>query len=117
MRDFLTRATSVVAVALVWVGMVGNARGAEVKGRKPNVVVILADDLGYADIGVQGVAKDVRTPQIDSIARNGVRFTNGYVSCPVCSPTRAGLLTGRYQERFGHETNQEGNPPNFGLPL
>jgi len=84
---------------------------------RPNIVVIVADDLGYADLGVQG-CKDVPTPNIDSIAKNGVRFTNGYVSCPVCSPTRAGLQTGRYQQRFGHEFNPGPNPEdNFGLPL
>lgn len=72
--------------------------------RKPNVVVLLADDLGYADLSIHG-SKAVATPNIDSIARNGVRCTSGYVSCPYCSPTRAGLLTGRYQQRFGHEFN------------
>jgi len=89
------------------------------KGRRPNILIILADDLGYAELGCQG-NKDIPTPNIDSIANNGVRFTNGYVSCPVCSPTRAGLMTGRYQERFGHEFNP--GPPatvdkEFGLPL
>lgn len=87
--------------------------------RKPNILLIVADDLGYADLGVQG-CKDVPTPNIDTIARNGVRFTNGYVSCPVCSPTRAGLATGRYQQRFGHEFNPgpaQASDPNFGLPL
>ncbi|HEX8521402.1 MAG TPA: sulfatase [Tepidisphaeraceae bacterium] len=85
---------------------------------KPNIIVILADDLGHADVGAQGRAKDVKTPNIDTIAHNGVRFTNAYVSCPVCSPTRAGLLTGRYQQRFGHEMNPGPTPPeNFGLPL
>ncbi|MDH7601668.1 MAG: sulfatase [Armatimonadota bacterium] len=84
---------------------------------RPNILVIVADDLGYADLGIQG-CKDVPTPNIDSIGRNGVRFTNGYVPCPVCSPTRAGLQTGRYQQRFGHEFNPGNNPgPNFGLPL
>jgi arylsulfatase A-like enzyme len=87
--------------------------------RKPNIVLIVADDLGYGELSIQG-SKDIPTPNIDSIARNGVRFTNGYVSCPVCSPTRAGLLTGRYQQRFGHEFNP--GPPqqaeeDFGLPL
>jgi len=87
--------------------------------RKPNILLLFADDLGYGDLGVQG-CKDIPTPNIDSIARNGVRFTNGYVSCPVCSPTRAGLMTGRYQQRFGHEFNP--GPPGeaddvFGLPL
>jgi len=84
---------------------------------KPNILVVVADDQGYADLGIQG-CKDVPTPNIDSIGKNGVRFTNGYVSCPVCSPTRAGLQTGRYQQRFGHEFNPGPNPdPNFGLPL
>ena len=69
-----------------------------------NVIVLLADDLGYGDLGFQG-GKDVATPHLDALARSGVRCTNAYVSCPVCSPTRAGLLTGRFQQRFGHEFN------------
>lgn len=84
-------------------------------GRPPNIIVILADDLGYADVGFQGL-KDFTTPNIDRLAAAGVRFTNGYVSHPFCSPSRAGLLTGRYQHRFGHVHN-----PKFrageGLPL
>ena len=86
---------------------------------QPNILLIVSDDHGYGDLGVYG-AKDIPTPHLDSIARNGVRFTSGYVSCPVCSPTRAGLLTGRYQTRFGHEFNPgptriPGKPA--GLPL
>jgi arylsulfatase A-like enzyme len=87
--------------------------------QKPNIVLIVADDLGYAELGVQG-CKDIPTPNIDSIARAGVRFTNGYVSCPVCSPTRAGMATGRYQQRFGHEFNPgpaAAAETQFGLPL
>lgn len=72
--------------------------------QRPNILYLLADDLGFADTGFHGCA-DVPTPNLDSIAKNGVRFTNGYVSAPVCSPSRAGLLTGRYQTRFGHEFN------------
>jgi arylsulfatase A-like enzyme len=82
--------------------------------RKPNVLVILSDDVGWGEYGFQG-GKDVPTPQIDSIARNGVRLTQGYVSGPYCSPTRAGLMTGRYQTRFGHEFNTV--PVVSGLPL
>src|SRR5712675_1012254 len=82
--------------------------------RKPNILVIVGDDIGYADIGVHG-CKDIPTPQIDSLAKNGVRCTNGYVSGPYCSPTRAGLLTGRYQQRFGHEFNPGGGAQ--GLPV
>lgn len=71
---------------------------------RPNILYVVADDLGYADLGVQG-SIDVPTPHLDSIAKKGVRFTHGYVSAPVCSPSRAGLITGRYQTRFGHELN------------
>lgn len=77
---------------------------AEAQTRRPNIVVIVADDMGYGDIGAYG-GTDIPTPNIDALARAGVRFTDAYVSAPVCSPTRAGLLTGRYQERFGHEFN------------
>jgi arylsulfatase A-like enzyme len=101
-------------------GCASAGQRSKAKGKKPNIVVIISDDMGYADIGCHG-CKDIATPNIDSIARKGVRFTNGYVSCPVCSPTRAGLITGRYQQRFGHEFNT-GPPPgglreHVGLPL
>ncbi len=71
---------------------------------KPNILLILADDLGYGELSIQGNPQ-IPTPNIDSLARNGVRFTSGYVSGPYCSPTRAALMTGRYQQRFGHEFN------------
>jgi arylsulfatase A-like enzyme len=85
---------------------------------KPNILIIVGDDMGYGDIGVHG-CKDIPTPNIDSIAKNGIRCTNGYVSGPYCSPTRAGLMTGRYQQRFGHEFNPGPPPegPEVGLPL
>src|SRR5687767_14843207 len=99
------------------VGCASSRNSVSSTARKPNIIVIVADDLGYADVGAQGISKDVRTPNIDSIAKNGVRFTNGYVSCPVCAPTRAGLMTGRYQQRFGFEFNPGPNEAeNFGLP-
>jgi arylsulfatase A-like enzyme len=93
----------------------GHPAPAAEKERKPNVVILLADDMGYADAGFQG-CKDVPTPNLDALAKNGVRCTSGYVSGPYCSPTRAGLLTGRYQQRFGHEFNPNGGE-NQGLPL
>jgi arylsulfatase A-like enzyme len=83
--------------------------------RPPNIVVIVADDMGYADIGVHG-ARDIPTPNIDALAQGGIRFTDAYVTGPYCSPTRAGLLTGRYPQRFGHEFNL-GLNPGLGLPL
>ena len=73
---------------------------AEPAERKPNIIVIVADDLGYADLGFQG-GRDIPTPNMDQLAASGVRLTNGYASGTWCTPTRAGLLTGRYQQRFG----------------
>jgi arylsulfatase A-like enzyme len=94
------------------------AHSKESPDQKPNLIVILTDDQGYNDVGFNG-CKDIPTPNLDSIAGNGVRFTSGYVSYSVCSPSRAGLLTGRYQQRFGHERNPEWQPenPQSGLPL
>ncbi len=86
---------------------------------KPNILVIVGDDLGYGELSCQGNPQ-IPTPNIDSIGASGVRFTSGYVSGPYCSPTRAGLMTGRYQQRFGHEFNPgpaEAAVENFGLSL
>jgi len=63
---------------------------------KPNVLILYADDLGYGELGSYG-AKEVPTPHIDSIAANGIRFTSGYVSAPLCSPSRAGLVIRRHR--------------------
>lgn len=84
----------------------------------PNLIVIMADDMGYADVGFNG-CKDIPTPHIDSLASNGVQFTSGYVAYSVCGPSRAGFMTGRYQQRFGFERNPQYKPgdPNMGLPL
>jgi arylsulfatase A-like enzyme len=82
-----------------------SAFSAQSEPSRPNVVVILTDDQGYADLGVQGMVDDVRTPHLDRLAAEGVRFTHGYVTAPVCGPSRAGLLTGRYQQRMGVESN------------
>ncbi len=87
---------------------------------RPNIVVILADDLGYGDVGFNG-CPDIPTPNIDSLAANGVLCTNGYVTHPACSPSRAALITGRYQQRFGHELSPTFDTtipanPRLGLP-
>lgn len=72
--------------------------------QKPNIIVVLTDDQGWADVGFNG-GTDILTPNLDRLAGEGVVFSNGYVSHPYCSPSRAGLLTGRYQARFGHDCN------------
>ena len=79
---------------------------------KPNVIIILADDAGYADFGFMG-STDLETPQLDKLAKNGVVFTDAHVSATVCAPSRAGLITGKYQQRFGFEANGTGG---IGLP-
>jgi arylsulfatase A-like enzyme len=97
----------------------GTAAVAAAADRKPNILIIVADDLGYGELTCQGNPQ-IPTPRIDSIARNGVRFTSGYVSGPYCSPTRAALMTGRYQQRYGHEFNpgpMQAASTTFGLSL
>ena len=81
---------------------------------KPNILLIVGDDMGYADVGFHG-CKDIPTPNLDALAKSGVRFTSGYVTGPYCSPTRAAMLTGRYQTRFGHEFNPAGGAQ--GMPV
>lgn len=85
---------------------------------KPNFLIILADDLGYQDTGFTG-SKEIRTPVLDKLAKQGIVFENGYVTHPYCGPSRAGLVTGRYQARFGMETNVTYSPfdTHSGLPL
>jgi arylsulfatase A-like enzyme len=96
----------------------GMLSGMAAEAGKPNLVIILTDDQGYADVGFNGCS-DIPTPNIDRIAADGVRFSDGYVSFPVCGPSRAGLLTGRYQNRFGFTTNPTIDPANpvAGIPL
>ena len=76
---------------------------------KPNIILILADDLGYQDLGCMG-AQDIKTPHLDALAKTGIVFKQGYQSASVCGPARAGLLTGRYQQLFGCGEN----PPETG---
>lgn len=108
-RAFLRTTAAGLAGAYVTRCAGGGGASGGAGGDKPNVIVILADDLGYADLSCQGCV-DWATPNIDALAASGVRFTDGYVSAPVCSPTRAGIMTGRYQQRFGHELNVGGTP-------
>jgi arylsulfatase A-like enzyme len=84
----------------------------------PNVIIILTDDQGYKDVGFNG-CEDIPTPNIDRIAQQGVKFSSGYVSYAVCGPSRAGLITGRYQDRFGFGRNPlfAPNDPDQGLPV
>lgn len=84
---------------------------AESNSGKPNIIVIMADDMGYADAGFTG-SKDILTPNLDKLAASGVVFRQGYANHPFCGPTRAALLSGRYQHRFGFETNPAYDPSN-----
>jgi len=110
-----------VAVCFL-IAVSGFATRAHAAGRKsgmPNVIILLADDLGYGELSCQGNPQ-IPTPHIDAIAAAGVRFTSGYVTAPNCSPSRAGIMTGRFGTRFGHEFNPTGaknEEPGMGLPV
>lgn len=99
---FISLATAVLLFSISVLS--GSASWKTTAPVKPNIIVILLDDAGYADFGFMG-CKDLRTPNIDQLAAQSVRFTDAHVSASVCSPSRAGILTGRYQQRFGHECN------------
>ncbi len=87
------------------------------RAKPPNLIVIMCDDMGYADVGFNG-CKDIPTPNIDRIAKSGVKCTSGYVGYSVCGPSRAAFMTGRYGQRFGFERNPQyrTDDPNMGLP-
>jgi len=102
----LFRSTLAVVGCLAALGCVTPAAAA------PNVLIFYADDLGWGELGCQGNAS-IPTPHIDSLAANGARCVQGYVAATYCSPSRAGLLTGRYPTRFGHETNHDHDSSGF----
>ncbi|MDF7822606.1 sulfatase-like hydrolase/transferase [Pontiellaceae bacterium B12227] len=79
--------------------------------KKPNVILIYTDDHGWADLGIHGQRDDVKTPQMDQMARDGALCKQGYVTAPQCSPSRSGVMSGRYQQRFGFEHNAMGPLP------
>ncbi len=100
-RHYVFLRTSVAILVLACVSWFQtNTVAAETK---PNIVFIVGDDCGYNEFSFQGGS--IATPRIDSIAAGGVTLTQGYVSAAVCAPSRAGLLTGRYQQRFGFLSN------------
>jgi arylsulfatase B len=106
------------AAAVLFLFLPGIAHSEPGTAPRPNIVLLLADDLGYGELGCQGNPQ-IPTPHIDSIAQDGVRFTSGYVTAAYCSASRAGLMTGRYQTRFGYEFNPIGarnEDPSVGLP-
>ena len=95
---------NLIICAVLAFGITGSAAAQNKPLKKPNVIVIVSDDAGYIDFGCYG-GKQIPTPNIDGIAAKGIRFTDAYVSASVCAPSRAGILTGRYQQRFGFEHN------------
>jgi len=113
-RDVL-RATTAAASGVLLNAEKGITSNLALQHRKPNVVFIVADDLGYADVGCYGSRENV-TPHVDALASSGMRLTNGYANSCVCSATRIGLITGRYQDRFPAGLELPLGPPELGLP-
>ncbi|QOV91328.1 sulfatase-like hydrolase/transferase [Humisphaera borealis] len=112
----VTQPTLAVVLVLCTLCIVSSAVAAE---QRPNIVFIVADDLGYGELGCYG-GKEIPTPHIDALAAGGARFTSGYVTAPFCAASRAALMTGRYQTRFGFEFNPIGAKnaaPGIGLPV
>ncbi|SFC75419.1 Arylsulfatase A [Microbulbifer thermotolerans] len=93
-----------IRIILLLLGLISAVSAAVESPKKPNIILILADDAGYADFSFQG-SQVFQTPNIDRIAETGVRFQQAYVSAAVCGPSRAGLITGKYQQKFGFEEN------------
>ena len=112
------RFLKLIFVLLCSFGLFASALFVSAQNVNPNLLVIMTDDQGYADVGFNG-CEDIPTPNLDRVANEGVRFTNGYVTHPYCSPSRAAFMTGRYQGRFGYHRNPTLNPfdPMAGLPL
>ncbi|MCF7817302.1 MAG: sulfatase [Kiritimatiellales bacterium] len=107
------KACKQMLVLLIAAAMFCPMAGRSAEPERPNIVFILADDLGYGDVGAYG-CKDIQTPNLDQLAATGVRLTDGYASAPYCGPSRAGLMTGRYQQRHGFRHNpaiQQGGSP------
>ncbi|MBL0768489.1 sulfatase-like hydrolase/transferase [Sphingopyxis sp. DHUNG17] len=104
--------TLYAAAAAIVLSASGAQAHPETRGDRPNIILIFSDDAGYHDFGFQG-ARDMVTPNLDTLAKRGIRFTRGYVTDATCGPSRAGLLTGRYQQKFGY---QEINVPGFMSP-
>lgn len=114
----MKRSWSIAALSLCLASGTAGHAADRPKAERPNIIILLADDLGYGDLGVQG-DRQVATPNIDALAAKGVRLTDFYANHPVCSPSRAALLTGRYQHRMGFEFNSgapRNTSPIFGLP-
>jgi arylsulfatase A-like enzyme len=95
------RAT-ILVLALLGLAIPASGQGQAVRAQRPNVLLIITDDVGYGDFGSYG-APDIKTPNVDRLAREGVRFTDFYANGPSCTPTRTGLITGRWQQRVGLE--------------
>ena len=94
----------------------GKASSTELNQQRPNILLILADDLGYADVGFNG-ATDIKTPNIDALAKNGVTFSAAYNAHAFCGPSRAGLMTGRYPHKFGSQFNLPRSSMSGGLGI
>src|SRR4051794_16380261 len=91
-----------LALSFIFAGFLLLGQNSALAQARPNIVFVLVDDMGYADLGCMG-AKDIKTPNIDRLAKEGLKFTDFYANAPVCTPTRTAFMTGRWQQRVGFE--------------
>lgn len=114
MIDFLSRKQFILYMPLIAAVLSGCGEGPSTNDDgpvvrvddRPNIIFIFTDDHGYADLGAHGVVDDIQTPNLDQLAAEGTLMSAGYVTSPQCTPSRAGLMTGRYQQRFGVDDNR-----------
>ena len=104
-RRHLVLLSAAMALSAVLSGCAEPEIAAAMDAAKPNIVVVVTDDQGYTDLGTHGIASDVQTPNIDQLAADGILMTSGYSTAPQCTPSRAALVTGRYQQKFGVDDN------------
>lgn len=115
MKQYLNKFIAILMIGFGMFGCVPKPNSEKIDNR-PNIVFIMADDLGYGELGCYGCA-DIKTPNIDKLAADGIRFTDFYANAPVCSPTRIALLTGQYQQRLGFDDALYYQEKGRGLPV
>jgi len=108
MLTYLKYTLFTIVCVLFYGCIVSDNSSIRLKDKRPNIIILFTDDWGYADLGAYGNIDDIKTPNLDALTKQGILFTDAYITAPQCAPSRAGLLTGRYQQRFNFDSIQFG---------